>query len=85
MTLTMLLFSLPKKSKNEKRLLDIKYFKFNFSVAGLKPQPFFRAQIGSKTAQISVRNVEWGQEQSYFFTFLAMIKYSSPSHLAHFC
>ena len=25
-----------KKSKNEKRLLDIKYFKFNFSVAGLK-------------------------------------------------
>ena len=32
-------------------------------------QEVFRAQNGSKTAQISVRNVEWGQEQSYFFTF----------------
>ena len=77
--------ALYKRNKNVKMLLDFKYFKFNFSVAGLKLQPFFQSSKWLKNSSDFCPKCRMGSRTKIIFHFfLAMIKYSSPSHLAHF-
>ena len=58
-----------KKSKNIKMLLDFKYFKFNFSVAGLKLQPFFQSSKWLKNGSDFCPKCRMGSRTKLLFHF----------------
>ena len=67
-----------KKSKNEKRLLEFNYFKFNFSVAGLKLQPFFQSSKWLKNGSDFCPKRRMRSRTKLFFQF-----FSPWSNTAH--
>ena len=58
-----------KKAKNSKRLLKFKYFKFNFSVAGLKLQPFFQSSKWLKNGSDFCPKCRMGSRTKLLFHF----------------
>ena len=67
-----------KKSKNRKALLQYKYLKFNFSVAGLKLQPFFQSSKWLKNGWDFCPKRRMGSRTKLLFQF-----FSPWSNTAH--
>ena len=67
-----------KKSKNKRTLLKYKYLKFNFSVAGLKLQPFFQSSKWLKNGSDFCPKRRMGSRTKLLFQF-----FSPWSNTAH--
>jgi hypothetical protein len=64
-------FLFTKKSKNRKALLQYKYLKFNFSVAGLKLQPFFQSSKWLKNGSDFCPKRRMGSRTKLLFQFFS--------------
>ena len=71
-------FLFTKKSTNRKALLQYKYLKFNFSVAGLKLQPFFQSSKWLKNGSDFCPKRRMGSRTKLLFQF-----FSPWSNTAH--
>ena len=67
--LATLAFLFTKKNENKKSLLQYKYLKFNFSIAGLKLQPFFQSSKWLKNCSDFCPKCRMGSRTKLLFHF----------------